>query len=452
MASVDKSFSIQSEAPSPSAWSPSSHGYHKIFALVNTVSGAKKGWELVRELRKYEITVYNPVDLSLNATVRAKLGRDLLKSARHSLVLIAGGDGTNSWCCSLIEQCLKEAFSAIAWASNHLHDDDSSTEQWRDALPTMVPFPMGTGNDLSRALGWGHIGIAGPKNISDALGDVLFAAQSGARECALDRWRVDYTFDSTNDADDGAGANTPSQSRGFPSAMLCYLSVGYDAQITHCFENERRSRPEKFKSQTRNQSVYVKHGIKHLLRPTRPITESIELVVGGEVVALPENTRSLKLININSAANGIFFWGSAASKTGEFVEKCPPKLDDGVFEVMATSGVSDMLSCRSSLSHAMRLAQCAEVTIRVKKSMAFQVDGEAFVVKAGGSVRVRLRDQMRTMVGYKQPRGVQERFVLKEERDDEKVRKEFKQAMRRRFVGEERGRVSRVRAWINAKR
>ena len=90
-----------------------------------------------------------------------------------------------------------------------------------------------------------------------------------------------------------------------PSSFLCYLSFGYDAMITYNFAMERKKHPERFKSQLSNQSVYIKMGIQELLQPSQPIDDCIELTCDGERIEIPKNTRSLKLVNINSAANGM---------------------------------------------------------------------------------------------------------------------------------------------------
>merc|ERR1719270_2546844 len=98
-----------------------------------------------------------------------------------------------------------------------------------------------------------------------------------------------------------------------PSTFLCYLSIGYDAEVTYNLEQERRNHPERFKHQILNQTKYVKHSLKHVFKPSSPITNLINVYVDGKKAKLPRNCRSLKLVNINSAANGIFFWGNGAS-------------------------------------------------------------------------------------------------------------------------------------------
>lgn len=143
-------------------------GHYKLIAMINTVSGAKKGWDLTKEFVRYGVSVYHPQDLASNEAMREKLGKELSKYKERCLVLICGGDGSNTWCASLMEESMESA----------------------DCFPVVIPFPMGTGNDLSRALGWGNVGISGQNQILEALGDVLFAAQTAQRWSQLDRWRL----------------------------------------------------------------------------------------------------------------------------------------------------------------------------------------------------------------------------------------------------------------------
>lgn len=49
-------------------------------------------------------------------------------------ILVAGGDGTISTVIDYIKQHIPE---------------------WKDAMPGIAILPLGTGNDLSRSLGWG---------------------------------------------------------------------------------------------------------------------------------------------------------------------------------------------------------------------------------------------------------------------------------------------------------
>merc|ERR1719150_1401647 len=100
---------------------------------------------------------------------------------------------------------------------------------------------MGTGNDLSRTLGWGNLSKQpNAKTINDSIADIIFASQIEQRFHPIDRWEITYTCN-------GIQTNQPQFDKPLPDTFLCYLSVGYDALITHKFEQERRRHPNKFK-------------------------------------------------------------------------------------------------------------------------------------------------------------------------------------------------------------
>ena len=396
----------------------------KLIALVNGGSGARKGWILAQDLKKHSASVYNLKDLAANDMIRSELASELSKYQNKCLVIICGGDGSIAWAASLIDQSIRTEASHIPF-------------------PTICVFPMGTGNDLSRSLGWGSLEPA-HKNIIDTIADIHFCSKITKRWSDLDRWRVTYSFDSVTEhnlqQNDMELDVHPSENKKYeitppkqfyiqqhsasqiyktihtfdpplPSTFLCYLSIGYDALTAYKFEQDRREHPERFNNQMKNQMMYVKHGFSEFFKPSDPITNCVELVINNKIVSYPENCRSLKLININSAMNGIFFWGNGKSRDFEYQQQHPPRLDDGKIEVMATRGVHDMLTYRVNITHAERISQCNDVLIRFKQipkhGIALQIDGEAWIIKQECSLRVQIHDKLPAVIGYNEPRGVQ---------------------------------------------
>lgn len=183
--------------------------------------------------------------------------------------------------------------------------------------------------------------------------------------------------------------------------------MGYDALVALKFESERRAFPERFNNQLKNQMMYVKHGFTEFFKPSSPLNGNVTVHIAGEEVELPDNCRSLKLININSAMNGLFFWGSGKSRTDEY-QGTKPRMDDGKLELMGTRGVHDMIQYRVNVSHAHRIAQPNDVTISITKSaIALQIDGEAWIIQPGCSFRVQFHDKLPIVIGYNNPRGVE---------------------------------------------
>ena len=104
-----------------------------LLLFVNKNSGGKKGAELIRRCQGIiglSIVVL-PDDLSTWEVTHA----DILGN-NHLRVIVAGGDGTINWTISLL-----------------VHHYGLSDERYR---PPLAAFPLGSGNDFCRSLGWGH--------------------------------------------------------------------------------------------------------------------------------------------------------------------------------------------------------------------------------------------------------------------------------------------------------
>merc|ERR1712013_175620 len=204
---------------------------------------------------------------------------------------------------------------------------------------------------------------------------------------------------------------------------------------------DRQQHPEKYNNQIKNQMMYVRHGFTEFFSPSPPINDHIEVIVDNQLIALPELCRSLKLVNINSAMNGCFFWGAGKSRDFECEEKTPPRLDDSQIEVMGTRGVHDMLQHRVNVSHAQRIAQTNDVVIRFKRvpseGMALQIDGEAWLIRTECELRVQIHDKLPVVIGYAQPRGVE--AWLTASLEDAKIvraKTQFRERLRQKYETE----------------
>lgn len=120
-------------------------------------------------------------------------------------VLACGGDGTVGWVLSILDQI--GAYPA----------------------PAVGVLPLGTGNDLARALGWG----GGYKD--EPIGKILTSI-SDSETTLLDRWqlKVERNPDAKNDDDGGKGKeNLPL------NVVNNYFSLGVDAHIALEFHEAR---------------------------------------------------------------------------------------------------------------------------------------------------------------------------------------------------------------------
>lgn len=135
-------------------------------------------------------------------------------------VLVCGGDGTCSWLLAAIDRVCAEAGRPAA-----------------STLPTAV-MPLGTGNDLARALGWGK-GFTRSMARREWLRKV-----SAASVAPFDRWSV--ALDACEglpphfqpDGDSGEDGGEPPRRRG----MICnYMGVGIEAAALHAFHTAREA-------------------------------------------------------------------------------------------------------------------------------------------------------------------------------------------------------------------
>jgi len=225
----------------------------------------------------------------------------------------------------------------------------------------LCPLPLGTGNDLCRSLGWGHRNPS-PRKIKRKLIEISSQFLS-EKILYIDKWRLDIKPDHTNEILLPSG-RTP------PETMFCYASFGYDAGIALEWEISRQKKPERFTSQAINNWHYVVYGFQEYFSPSiENISEFIRVEIDNNPIELPAQTKSLKIININSAASGVDFWGTGPSG----IQQQP---DDGLLEVCATTGVSHLLAIHCGVGRASRCGQGRVIKIVVLKEIPVQVDGE----------------------------------------------------------------------------
>ncbi|XP_026680991.1 diacylglycerol kinase epsilon, partial [Diaphorina citri] len=120
-----KSHVITVRAPSWEPWTP-------LIVLGNRKSGNGDGSHILSTFRR----LLNPlqvVDLADKSPEEALQWVSLMPSSGQTLILAAGGDGT------------------AAWILNTIHN------MKLDPAPSVGIIPLGTGNDLSRVLGWGKL-------------------------------------------------------------------------------------------------------------------------------------------------------------------------------------------------------------------------------------------------------------------------------------------------------
>lgn len=383
-------------------------GAKPVLVFVNPRSGGNQGAKMMQKFN-WLLNPRQVFDLIQSGGPRSAL--ELYRNVPNLRILTIGGDGTASW----ILSCLDEV-----------------------GIPNRIPvavLPLGTGNDLARALGWGG-GYA-----DEPIAKILTQVRDGDI-VQLDRWnlQVEKNFDaapsspnefssssiynpgSTNmelgspsissspsyfgslsqannttsstisiieqtncDTSMNQGGNINALS-GFAAptdeAGTCdrlpmdvinnYFSFGVDAQIALEFHTAREAHPERFNSRLRNKMFYGQAGGKDLLkRKWKDLSNFVTLYCDGQ-----DMTGRLKELKVHSVLflNIPSYGGGTRPWPSTATSFAKPKTDDGLIEVIGLT--TYQLPLLQAGGHGTCIAQCRNAKIITSRTIPMQVDGE----------------------------------------------------------------------------
>uniref|UniRef100_A0A336MC81 Diacylglycerol kinase n=2 Tax=Culicoides sonorensis TaxID=179676 RepID=A0A336MC81_CULSO len=307
-----------------------------VLVFINPKSGGNQGAKL---LQKFQ-WLLNPRQVFDLTQGGPKMGLELFRKVPNLRVLACGGDGTVGWVLSILDQI------------NFIPP------------PAVGVLPLGTGNDLARALGWGGGYTDEPiGKILQNIGD--------SDTVLLDRWNLKLEPNPNASSDDGGGKDT------LPlSVVNNYFSLGVDAHIALEFHEAREAHPEKFNSRLRNKMFYGQAGGKDLLkRKWKGLAEFVTLECDGKDLTpkLKEHkVHAIVFLNIPSYGGGTHPWNKSG---GQF----EPTTDDGMIEVVGLT--TYQLPLLQAGGHGTCIAQCRSAKIITSKTIPMQVDGEACKLK-----------------------------------------------------------------------
>ncbi|XP_017891101.1 eye-specific diacylglycerol kinase isoform X2 [Ceratina calcarata] len=305
-----------------------------VLVFINPKSGGNQGAKL---LQKFQ-WLLNPRQVFDLTQGGPKMGLELFKNVPNLRVLACGGDGTVGWVLSILDQI------------------------GASPPPAVGVLPLGTGNDLARALGWGG------GYTDEPIGKIL--TNIGESEAILlDRWQliVERNPDAQGDEDNGKGKeNLPL------NVVNNYFSLGVDAHIALEFHEAREAHPERFNSRLRNKMFYGQMGGKDLVRRKwKDLSEFVTLECDGNDLTpkLKEHrVHAIVFLNIASYGGGTHPWG-AASGTKE------PTTEDGLIEVVGLT--TYQLPLLQAGGHGTCISQCSSAKLVTTRTIPMQVDGEA---------------------------------------------------------------------------
>jgi diacylglycerol kinase (ATP) len=339
----------------------------KTVALVNPKSGERASAAfLVEELNR--ILPNRVVDLS-QCFADQTAAIDLIRQhALGGFVLVAGGDGTVSFGMDIVDK--------LDW--------DSLGQAQR---PHITVIPMGTGNDLSRAIGHGP-GFSKDKCPCacssccrvETMDETITAAIS-APKAVMDRFSISVT------ARNGSGVLEQ-------RVMNNYFSIGFDAHIAKTFDTFRKEHPGLCKTRLLNKAWYGCLGCGALCGEPC-LDKTVTLEVDGVVTELPDGIKSLVVSNVDSFAGGVVLWKDSKKKYQ------PPSVRDGLVEVQGIYGSFHMGMMQGKLRSAVKIAQGKKVKIVTSQVHWMQWDGEAMDnVKEEAVIEIEHHSSPRILDGF----------------------------------------------------
>ena len=365
----------------------SNSSFAPLLVLVNKLSGGQHGEKIYREL----LRSFNPRQVFLlgnNADMEQAL--DIYASLDDTRICVCGGDGTVGWVISTLTKKYPSMTN-----------------------PPIGICPLGTGNDLSRVLGWGwHYE---EKRLSRTLLEIC-----NARSIALDRWQITLgsLVTSTPEAETRDNQRCFSCLLEHPRFVLDrdpplyqnyrtplntrfsdYLSLGLDAAVVLDFHDQRMQNPSGFTSPFKNKLIYLNVSRRYFkefaLWRSWHLAPYMRLICDGQDVTNSiRQCHTLLLLNISSYGSGTQPWGNVSQCCGQasvtqFQEQSS---SDEKIEVIGLDAVQMALIHLNC--HGRRIAQCTDVRIELLRSMPVHMDGDPFYLPALTTINVKHAGQV----------------------------------------------------------
>ncbi|XP_019193891.1 PREDICTED: diacylglycerol kinase 5-like [Ipomoea nil] len=365
-----------------------------VLVFVNSRSGGQLGGDLLTTFRSL-LNKHQVFDLGEEAPDqvlrRLYLNLEKLKSNGDVLsrkleerlrIIVAGGDGTAGWLLGVVSD-LKLSRS-----------------------PPIATMPLGTGNNLPFAFGWGK---KNPGTDTQAVLSFLIKVKD-AKEMNMDSWHILmrmkaprqgscdpiaplelphslHAFHRVSESDElnVEGYHT------FRGGFWNYFSMGMDAQVSYAFHSERKQNPEKFKNQLVNQKTYAKLGctqgwfaasVFHPSSKNIAQLAKVKVMKKGEWTDLkiPHSIRSIVCLNLPSFSGGLNPWGTPNVNKRRDRDLTPPFVDDGLIEVVGFRDAWHGLVLLAPNGHGTRLAQAPRIRFEFHKGASdhtfMRIDGE----------------------------------------------------------------------------
>jgi diacylglycerol kinase (ATP) len=397
-----------------------------LLVFTNKLSGGQKGEAIYHQL----LRLLNPrqvFQLENDTTIKQAL--EIYSSLSNTRILVCGGDGSIGWMISI----LAERFTSL----NN---------------PPISICPLGTGNDLSRVLGWGR--GYNTKRLLTTLMQI-----PNAQPIPLDRWQVDFEpltkmnpfeesgnirrclsriLDHPKFVRETDRSSYKNYQKPLNVRFTNYISFGLDAAVVLDFHDKRMRNPSKFSSPFKNKLIYINTARQYFrefaLWRAWNLRSYMRLICDGkDFTDSLRHCHTIVLLNIPSYGSGTRPWSRTypdsdpiliptQNQTNRFdklqiedppdynYNKCKSAREDISTEIKLTREspninqigrqsmndrkieVLGLDSIQMALIHigfrGRRIAQCSEVRIELIRSMPVHMDGDPFYLPQSTAVNV----------------------------------------------------------------
>lgn len=321
-----------------------------ILLFLNPRSGGGLAAEVISKVEgDSQITV---VRLPDEASTFGECHAELLKNTALRIV-VCGGDGTVNWVISLLNGILSSEEGAFR--------------------PPLAIVPFGTGNDLSRSLGWGRGMTSSSVN---RLPDRIKRIRESQHVEDLDVWNIRVERLETHEV--------------VNHQMLNYFSIGVDAECAVDFEKFRQG-PCKCCLCCRCMSLacYVPIGMQNVWCK-RPLRQYCTVDIDGYSTDGEESNR-VERITMERRDKTIIFLAipSMYGGTDPWTSDVPRSINDKKFEVVMQGSMVSLGLLQLGFGCTSRpKCQGRGATIEVEEPCFYQVDGEGKTLNGPGTITI----------------------------------------------------------------